>query len=869
MIHQFFATCPRGLEQLLASELRELGASRIIPSRSGVHLSGSLALGYQVCLWSRLASRLLLPVARFPAASPEALYAGVRKIDWSRHLTVKGTLAVFCTAVRSPIEHTHFAALKTKDAVVDQFRAVSGERPSVDLECPDVRIHVHLDHDQASVSIDLAGQSLHRRGYRVSPVQAPLKENLAAAVLLRAGWPAVARAGAPLVDPVCGSGTLLIEAALMAADIAPGLLRQRFGFHGWRQHDPQLWQQVCQQAEIRRRTDWEALPLIAGYDADASAVKAARANCRQAGLVDWISLEQRELAGCQPPSPLPGMLVANPPYGERLGSEDSLVPLYRQLGALLSARFAGWKAAVLTTPRLGQHIGLRARLTNTLYNGDLKCTLLRFELDQKTLARERRWREQQATGKRKRQKSSSVRSRQGEHACSAETGIAETAQAGTRPAFSKHAAQPQERSGISPTGSAARAVPATGQAGRTGDRGTAGSAEGAGRCTHSARPVTSGDPDTAATGQAGGGASRRSTHRSGSRDPDRNGPPRGSAQSVRSPPAAHEAAPASAESETVDASAHMLANRLRKNLRIVGRWASRNGIDCYRLYDADLPEFNLAVDLYRGDDLWVHAQEYRPPASVDPELARQRRDAALATVAQVLELPRERVFYKLRQRQKGTDQYGRLAEAGAFHAVRERPCRFLVNFTDYLDTGLFLDHRPTRTLIAELAADRHFLNLFAYTATASVHAGVAGALSTTSVDLSATYLDWARRNLDLNELPRAAHKLVRADCVGWLGKQAKAQQQHWDLIFLDPPTFSNSKATASILDVQRDHVALIRQAASLLRPDGVLLFSTNYRRFHLDAAALKPLELEDITKRTVPRDFARRPRVHQCWRLET
>ncbi|MFA7557248.1 MAG: THUMP domain-containing protein, partial [Hydrogenophaga sp.] len=239
---ELFATTPRGMEPLLANELRTLGGRKIAQARGGVRFTGRLEEAYRACLWSRIAGRILMPVARFPAPDEDALYTGVNAFPWEEHLDPQGTLAVDFTSTRSAITHTHYGALKVKDAVVDRFRARVGVRPSVDTRRPHLRINVHVANDEAVVSIDLSGDSLHRRGYREEGVAAPLKENLAAAILLRADWPALANLGAPLLDPLCGSGTLPIEAALMAGDVAPGLTRTYFGFHHWRGHEAKLWQ---------------------------------------------------------------------------------------------------------------------------------------------------------------------------------------------------------------------------------------------------------------------------------------------------------------------------------------------------------------------------------------------------------------------------------------------------------------------------------------------------------------------------------------------------------------------------------------------------------------------------------------------------
>ncbi len=718
---RFFATAPQGVAPVLREELGSLGALNAREAPAGVSFEGTLELAYRLCLWSRTANRVLLPLAEFPAATPEALYDGIKQLPWEEHLNSSGTLAVDFNASASRITHTHFGAQRVKDAIVDRFREASGIRPSVDTRHPDLRVNLYLRRDQASVSLDLSGESLHRRGYRRAGVAAPLKENLAAAILLRAAWPEVAARGGMLLDPMCGSGTLVVEAALMAGDIAPGLLRNYFGFLGWLGHAPALWGKLLDEARERRSLGLAGIPPIAGYDASPQAVQAARANVDAAGLHALVRVEQRELSALVRPAAEPGLVMVNPPYGERLGDADRLVPLYAELGRRLRESFKGWRAAVFTgNPDLARNMGLRARRLHPFYNGAIPCKLLRFEV-------EPRW-------------------------------------------------------------------------------------------------YTGGDLGDSASGRA-------------------------------------------AVEGGTGAAGNMFANRLGKNLKHLGRWARREGIACYRLYDADMPEYALAVDLYRGERLWVHVQEYAAPASVGPDQARRRLHEALRELPRVLDVPAEQVFFKVRRRQRGTTQYQKLAEAGRFHQVEEGGCRFLVNFTDYLDTGLFLDHRPIRALIRELAGGTRFLNLFAYTGTASVYAASGGAASTTSVDLSATYLEWARRNLHLNGFRGPRHDLIQADCLAWLSREAAAASRRFDLIFLDPPTFSSSKRMQANLDVQRDHVDLIRKSAVLLEPGGILIFSNNFRRFRMDREALSGLQVQDITASTIPQDFSRSPRIHNCWRI--
>jgi len=728
----YFATAPLGMELLLADELRSLGAEDVKEGRAGASFSGELETAYRACLWSRLANRILLKLGSFPAESPEQLYDGISEIDWAVLMLPDASLAVDFASSRSRITHTQYGAQKVKDAIVDQFRELCGIRPSVRLDRPDIRVNVYLDKDIASIALDLSGESLHKRGYRLEGGVAPLKENLAAAILLRAGWPDIAQAGGGLVDPMCGSGTLLVEAAWMAADIAPGLLRDFFGFQGWKNHRDDIWETLLEEAQARREAGLQNLPSITGYDLDRRAVHAALDNIERAGLHGFIHVEKQEAAQARPHRPN-GLLVVNPPYGERLGDEDGLVGLYTELGELLRTHFQGWQASVLTgNPEMAFKLGIRARKSYKLYNGAIECKLFNFEIEPERY-------------------------------------------------FTPH----EDESGLSEE-------------------------------TRKARQLMRRANSLAKKAETGPGA-------------------------------------------------EMFANRLRKNLKNLGKWARKNGVTCYRLYDADLPEYAVAVDLYQSELTWLHVQEYEAPASIDPAKAEIRLMEALSVMPEVLEIPSEQIILKIRRRQKGSAQYEKLAEAARFHQVDEGGCHFWVNFEDYLDTGLFLDHRPTRVMIQHLAKDKHVLNLFAYTGTATVHAALGGASSTTSVDMSHTYLDWARRNLDLNGIKGYHHELIQADCLAWLDAELEKRGNQFDLIFLDPPTFSNSKRMGDAFDIQRDHVGLIRKVVRLLTPGGLLIFSTNFRKFKLDTDALEGLVVDNISAKTIAKDFERNPRIHYCW----
>ncbi|KAF0282685.1 bifunctional 23S rRNA (guanine(2069)-N(7))-methyltransferase RlmK/23S rRNA (guanine(2445)-N(2))-methyltransferase RlmL [Spiribacter roseus] len=693
---EFFATAPRGFEELLAAELRDLGLGSARVQRGGVAFTESLAGAYRACLWSRLANRILLPIAHFEAQDEQALYTGVQGIDWSPHLGVENTLAVDFTGVRARIAHSRFAQQRVKDAVVDQLRDANGARPSVDTDQPDVRVNVHMMEAAVTVAIDLSGESLHQRGYRREGRRAPLKENVAAAMLLRGDWPALAAQGGALIDPMCGSGTLLIEAAWMATDTAPGLLRTRFGFHHWRGHDDALWKPLIDEALERQERGAENPPTILGFDQDEEAVATTRDHLRRAGLADWVPVECAEVGQLQRPADRPrALVITNPPYGQRLAEQHELVPLYLSLGQTLKTRFAGWRAMVLNGS--GCALGLKPERSWQVFNGPIECRLERFEL------------------------------------------------------------------------------------------------------------------------QAGGG----------------------------------DATPA-----------QDLVNRLHKNQRQLKKWLAREDVYAYRVYDADIPEYALAVDVYNSQDgRWLHVQEYAAPATVDAGKAQARLRAALSALPGALDTDPSKLVYKVRQRQRGEQQYQRLAEQGQYLEVQEGPCRLLVNLTDRLDTGLFLDHRPVRQWIGENARSKHFLNLYAYTGAATVHAGLGGAASTTSVDLSKTYLAWLQRNLHRNQLNNPVHALIQEDVMAWL----KGCDRRYDLIFLDPPSFSSSKRMAGSLDIQRDHVALIQAAAACLSEDGLLIFSTNRKGFRLDPVLHEQFSIEDRTAWSIPKDFQRRAWVHGCW----
>jgi 23S rRNA (guanine2445-N2)-methyltransferase / 23S rRNA (guanine2069-N7)-methyltransferase len=769
----FIASSPRGFADLLARELTSFGARDVRERSTGVAFVGSLEVAYRACLGSRTANRVFLQVSEFEAGTADEFYAWARRVDWASHIGADTTIACDFTGKHPSITHTHFGALKLKDAIVDSLRESAGYRPDVSVEQPGVRVHAHANRSTISLSLDLSGESLHRRGYRGAGGEAPLKENVAAGVLIRAGWPemvaaacarsaahevddaeagdGVAPAGVEFLDPMCGSGTFVIEAAMIAADIAPGLGRDYFGFLGWRQHDAALWERLHSEAVAKVRSADDLTLVIRGQDRDATAIRAARANAQRAQVDALVRFAAQPLSEAKPfrsrdtgtsngggdavnsasegATPVStGLMCVNPPYGVRLEDHQKARLIHRELGEILKSRFEGWQAAVLTgSPDLGLELGLRAHRTHTVWNGAIECRLLRLKVEQ----------------------------------------------ASTRKMIA--------------------------------DRGAA-------RVDLSLR--------------------------------ESNG-------------------------------AKMFANRLGKNLKQLSRWLKDNSITCYRMYDADMPEYAFAIDAYRviaeekkeakpGGELWLHVQEYAAPASIDEESVRRRRAEAFSVLPDVTGVPAERIRVRVRRKQSRGNQYQKVADQFRFFVVEENGLKLRVNFDDYLDTGLFLDHRPTRLRLRELANGKRFLNLFAYTGTATVYAAAGGARTSTSVDLSRTYLDWAERNLGLNNFATRHHELIQADCREWLEEAARSRRQY-DLVFLDPPTFSNSKRMEGVLDTNRDHPALIHACMRVLAPGGLLVFSTNAQKFRLDPDVSESYDVHDISLATIPRDFERNTRIHRCY----
>lgn len=703
---QLFATTARGFEELLKVELTELGATECKIAQGGVHFHADDETLYRSLLWSRLASRILLPIVNGKVYSDLDLYSIVTGQDWLSYFDEKATFFVDFNGTNQEIRHTQFGAMRVKDAIVDYFERQGKARPNVDKDYPDVRIHAYLNKEELVVSLDLSGEALHLRGYREDTGQAPLRETLAAAIVLRSGW----KKGTPLVDPMCGSGTLLIEAAQMEAKIAPQLHRLHWGFDCWKGHNQDAWDKVKAEAVQQAETyfNQNPKPHFYGFDLDHRVLKKAQKNAQNAGVAHLIQWKQGDVAVLKNPSPDEvGTVICNPPYGERLGTTPALIALYSVFGQRLKSEFGGWNASIFSSEStLLDCLRMRSHRQFKAKNGPLDCVQKNYQISER-----------------------------------------------------------KESAAENPL-----------------------------------------------------------------------------------------------EFDRTSTVAVDFANRLQKNIKKIEKWAKQQGLDAYRLYDADLPEYNVAVDRY-GD--YIVVQEYAAPKNIDENKARQRLLDAVTATLQVTGIETNKLILKVRQKQKGTNQYEKLANKGEYFYVNEYGAQLWVNLTDYLDTGLFLDHRLTRKMIGEMAKGKDFLNLFAYTGSATVHAALGGAKSTTTVDMSNTYLNWAEQNLILNDIEGKQHKLIQADCLQWLEKC----DRQFDLIFVDPPTFSNSKRMEDSWDVQRDHIKLMRNLKRILRPNGTIVFSNNKRGFKMDFDALDELGLSavEISAKTLPLDFERNKQIHNCW----
>ena len=712
-MQQFLALTSPGIEVLLADELKSLGADNVTQKPEGVYFSASLELGYNICLWTRLATRTLLKIGEGEAKNKEELFTAASSINWLEHFNSDTTFAIDFVGYSEEIRNSQFGGLTIKDAIVDQFREQGQERPDVDKKSPQISFQARLLKDHVNIYLDFSGRGLFQRGYREHSGAAPLKENLAAALILRSNW--LTDTSKPLVDPMCGSGTILIEAVAMATKQAPGISRLTWGFDTWLKHDENLWQTQLQNAivsseEALNNASISSLKVF-GIDIDPRVINTAQQNARNAKLQRFIEFKCQNtndinnVYGSSSSHPA-GTILFNPPYGERIGELPELIENFVLFGQKLKSQFINWRVAILTAniELLGM-LKLSSFKRYKFKNGPLDCQLALYNVDDKQLA--------------------------------------------------KDAVNPQSNF---------------------------------------------------------------------------------------------------AEQDSA------FANRLKKNRKGLKGWLKSNQIECYRLYDADIPEFNVAIDIY-GDYLVI--QEYAPPKTIDADKAAKRLQEVIYWAPKVLEVPTNKVILKTRAKQKGSNQYQRVDKSKQSITLNEHGALFKINLWDYLDTGLFLDHRKTRQIVAKKSKNKSLLNLFAYTGSVSVQAALHGANSITTVDMSNTYLNWAQDNFALNKLNSHKYQFIQADCLDWLKKNT----EKFDLIFIDPPTFSNSKRMEDSFDVQRDHIALLSDALTSLNEGGEIFFTNNKRNFKIDFDALDTLGLQakNMSDLTRDKDFARNKHIHNSW----
>ena len=761
---EFFASCLAGSEQLLATELKSFGIERVRPLGGGAAFFCEAREAMRACLWSRLASRIMLVVGRVNAGDADLLYAGVYDIPWEDVLAGDATMAVRAHGSNDELRNTRFTALKVKDAIADRMRAKRLERPDVDTAAPRASIDVRIRDRRATVSLDFSGEALNHRTYLSDndKEDAALSCSLAAGMLAAGDWLSLAESGAAFVDPVCRDGIVLVEAASMACDLAPGLHRVRWGFMGWAGYDEAAWNELADEAGDRfeaglaRMAGKDALDApqsappdldhvrFAGASSSSPMITRARDHVRRAGLRQAISIE--------------------------LGDASSVGDLVKRVSRVakrnpVSSEYAGSEPPCA----VGSNLDSQSRADSPAH----------VQADEATFVA----------------------------ACAAATSGSRFMVAGARDVST--------RFGVSPLSTLAIGRGRIETKVEVFDESPAGG-------------IMIEIPDSA------GGAPHKV--------------------------------------EVFERASEQFASRLRKVFKERRKWAARTGVTCYRVYDSDLPDYAVAIDVYTGSgdargNVYLHIAEYAPPASVDPDKARHRFNDALAIAPIVCNVRPDHVFSKTRVREKGGSQYRNAGQRAYVTTVDEGGYQFEVDLAGRLDTGLFLDHRSTRGIIERKAEGARFLNLFAYTGTASVYAAGGGAVTTTTVDLSQTYLDWAKRNMVANGFKGAAHAYERGDVMRWI-TEARRSGKRYDLIFVDPPTFSNSKTMGKrTWDVQRDHVELLIGVTHLLSEEGEAIFSCNLRSFKPYHEELEKygVEIEDISLETIPEDFARTPKIHKCF----
>jgi 23S rRNA (guanine2445-N2)-methyltransferase / 23S rRNA (guanine2069-N7)-methyltransferase len=741
------ATAAFGLEAIVTRELEALGYSARNIQAGRILFEGDETAICRANLWLRTAERVLVRVGDFEALDFGTLFDATYALPWEEWIAADDEFPVSGRSVRSQFTSVPACQKIVKKAVVEKLRAAHRVEQLPETG-PKRSIEVALLNNRATLTIDTSGPGLHKRGYRTLVGQAPLKETLAAAMVLLSYW----RPERPLVDPFCGSGTIPIEAAMIGRNIAPGL-RRSFAAETWPRIAAAMWETARQEARDGVLPD---LPQrIVGTDIDEAALRLARLHAEQAGVSEQIHFQRRDFRGLSSKGDH-GCLICNPPYGERMGQRPEVEALYRAMPDVFR-RFKTWSFYVLTAyPGFERLVGQPASRRRKLYNGQIECTYYQFYGPK--------------PGRR-----------------------IETSSEGPSTAAAEIAATPE------PAAIGVDSPPA--------------------------------EADT----------------------------PRCEPQpSIKSQPGAPAFGGLSAKALE---QAELFRRRLEKRLHHLRRWPTKQGITCFRLYERDVPEVPLVVDRYED---YLDIAEFERPHERTPAEHADWLDLMQRTAGEICAVPPKNVFLKRCQRSQGDLQCERPGAQPAVATVGEGGLRFEVNLSDYFDVGLFLDQRIIRSMVRGLAAGKHFLDLYAYTGSFAVYAAAGGAVSTTSVEISTTYLDWAKRNMRLNGFPAVAHQFWRGDAMQFL--QGQGHCPRFDLAMLAPPAFSSNKSLDESWDIQRDHAALLNRVLELMTPGGTIFFSTNSRRFKLAEAEIRGAQLREISKQTVPPDF-RNTRIHRCWRL--
>lgn len=707
VMHQGYASCPKHVELLLKDELLSLGVNKASEKLSGVAFEATSTVLMKTLLWSRLANRIYVLINHIKVNDSQSLYDAIYQTDWLSIVNNNPqTLSINFKGTNKELRNTQYSSQVVKDAICDRIRETNNARPDIVKSVADLSVNVVLKNNHIMVYQDISGRSLHQRGYRQSLTAAPLKENLAAAVLYRANWPELSSQGHNLIDPMCGSGTFLTEGYLMACDIAPGLTNPHYSINTWKYFDESQWQLLMDAAKERMRAGIKRFKgQIIGIDHHKDSVKIANEHAYQLNAEDRISCEMKIFDEFSLPNKN-NLIVCNPPYGVRL--KKNVDHVWERLGQWLEKKAVNSTAVIMTYAKnQGFLLGFRSKKSWKLMNGDLPITLMAFDIERK----------------------------------------------------------------------------------------------------------------------------------------NRLNAPEG-------------------QTFALSENAQMVANRIKKNLSRFKNWIKKENITCYRIYDADIPEYAVAVDIYNDH---INIQEYKAPNNIPERKTQKRLSDAILGVQSALGVKNDKIHIKTRQKQSGHNQYEKHKQEGSNIVVHEQDRKYIVNLQKYLDTGLFLDHRWVRGHIQKVAQGCAFLNLFSYTSSVTVAAALGGAVESVSVDSSKTYINWSKENFKLNKMDIFKHQLIRKDVLMYLN----GCERQFDLIFVDPPTYSNSHSRTTDWDVQRDHKQLLLACKKILRPDGCIIFSNNYRKFTLDTSLNDEFVIKDLTRQSLSPDFEKSRIKRVCYQLES